>query len=58
MNNYVCSRTLRAHQQAVVLSWSQVGVAEMTSSLENSNNSLHVASETETAVSHNQQLHN
>lgn len=49
---------LGAHQQAVVPSWSQVGVAEVTGGLEHSHDPLHVAGETETVVRHDQQLHN
>ena len=46
-----------AYQQAVVLSGSQVGVAEVTGGLQHSDNPLHVTGETETVVSNDQQLH-
>lgn len=45
-------------QQAEVLSWSQVGVAKVTGSLENSDDTLHVTGEAEAVMSHDQQLHN
>lgn len=53
-----CRTVLKAYQQAVVLSWSQVGMAEVTGSLEHSHNALHVTGETETVMSHNQELYN
>lgn len=45
-------------QQAEVLSWSQVGVAKVTGSLEDSDDTLHVTGEAEAVMSHDQQLHN
>lgn len=45
-------------QQAEVLSWSQVGVAKVTGSLENSDDTLHVTGEAEAVMSHDQQLYN
>lgn len=41
-----------------MLSWSEIGVAEVTGGLEHSDNPLHVTGETETVVSHDQQLYN
>lgn len=46
------------YQQTVVLSWGEVGVAEVTGSLEHPDDPLHVTGETETVVGHDQQLHN
>lgn len=45
------------HQQAEVLPRSQVGVAKVAGSLENSDDALHVTGEAEAVVSHDQQLH-
>lgn len=54
----MCRFGVRAHQQAVVISWSQVGVAEVAGRLEHSHDALHVAGQTEAVVSNDQQLHN
>lgn len=40
-----------------MLSWGQVGVAEVPGRLQNPDDPLHVAGETEAAVGHDQQLH-
>lgn len=47
----------RTHQQAEVLPWSQVGVAKVAGSLEDSDDALHVTGEAEAVVGHDQQLY-
>ena len=51
-------RWVESHQQAVLLAGSQVGVAQVSGCLENSDDSLHVTAETETVMDHDQHLHN
>lgn len=41
-----------------MLSWGEVGVAEVTGSLQHPDDSLHVTGETETVVGNDQQLNN
>lgn len=50
-------RTVATHQQAEVLSWGEVGVADVTGGLEDSDDALHVAGEAEAVVGNDQQLH-
>lgn len=53
----VCGSVGGAYQKAEVLSWGQVGVAEVAGGLQHSDDPLDVTGETETVVSHDQQLH-
>lgn len=46
------------YQQTELLSWGEVGVAEVTRGLEHPDDPLHVTGETETVVGHDQQFHN
>lgn len=53
----VNSLAFSTHQQAEVLSRGEVGVADVTGGLQDSDDALHVAGEAEAVVGNDQQLH-